>query len=483
MHATAASHRIEPEVRRVGIVVMLGAVGSIVTLNSIHVAFAVIARELGASIDTVQWIATAYLLGMASVIPTSGWLSRRLGARRLYLLAVASFVAASLLCSLATSIEQLIAARVVQGAAGGVMLPVGQIILVSVAGPEQLGRVMSFVGAPMLLGPLFAPAIGGLLLDEVSWQSIFLLNVPLGLAVLVLGVRRLPRLPPEPTGSFDRYGFVLGVLGGSAIVYGLAAAGRTASVGAPGVVVPVLVGLALVALFVVHARRREQPLLDMRLWRNSQFAACATTALLVTALLLGSMTVFALYLQIARGETAFATGLLLAPQGVGGVISIIVAGRLVDRVGGGPVACVGIAVVTAVTLLLAVAADELPNWALCTLLLVRGLGTGAAAMPTLATAYATLSLREVSDATPQVALLQRLGGALGVALLAAVLAKGLGDAVGPAAVEGAFADAFAWGAGLGALALIPAIALLRIERRGPHPSGVAVQGGVTEGVV
>jgi EmrB/QacA subfamily drug resistance transporter len=463
----ASSQRIEPEVLRAGVVITLGAVGSIVTLNSIHVAFPVIARQLGAPIDTVQWIATGYLLGMASAIPASGWLSRRVGARRLYLLAVASFVAASVLCSLAATIEQLIAARAVQGAAGGVMLPVGQIILVSVAGPEQLSRVMSIVGAPMLLGPLLAPAIGGLLLDEVSWQSIFLLNVPLGLAVLVLGVRRLPRLEPEPAGSFDRYGFVLGVLGGSTVVYGLAAAGRTGSIGAPGAAVPTLAGLALIVLFVVHARRREQPLLDMRLWRNRRFAACATSALLVSALLLGSMTVFALYLQIARGETATATGLLLAPQGIGGMISIIVAGRLADRVGGGPVACVGIAVVTAVTLLLAVAADELPNWALCALLAVRGLGTGAAAIPTLATAYTTLNLREVSDATPQVALLQRLGGALGVALLAAVLAKGLGEAD----VEGAFETAFGWGAGLGALALIPAIVLLRIERRAPE--GVA----------
>lgn len=474
---------IDPRVRRIGIVIMLGALGSIITLNSIHVAFPVLARELGASIDTVQWIVTGYLLGMASVIATSGWLSRRVGARRLYLLAVLSFVTTSIVCSLATSIEQLIAVRVIQGAAGGVMLPVGQIILVAAAGPEQMSRVMSIVGAPMLLGPLLAPAIGGLLLDELSWHWIFLMNVPLGVAVLALGVRRLPHLPPETAGTFDGRGFVLAVLGGTSTVYGLAVAGRTGSLTAPGAGVPILVGLAAIVLYVAHARRMERPLLDVRLWRNGHFAASATITLLVTALLLGTVTLLALYLQTARGESAFATGLLLAPQGLGGAISIVIAGRLADRIGGGPVACAGIAIVTAATVLLAVAADGMPNWILCTLLFVRGLGIGGAAMPVMATAYTTLSVRELSDATPQLAFLQRLGGALGVALLTAVLTNRLEGAFSPATVESAFAQTFAWGTALGVLAMIPAVALLRLERRSSSRSPMMTPGTVTEEVI
>jgi EmrB/QacA subfamily drug resistance transporter len=472
-----ADESIPRQVWTVGWIVVLGTLGSIFSLSSVNVAFYVLGRELDATLDTVQWVATGYLLGMATVVSTTGWLLRRVGARRLYLWTLALFVATSMLCSLATTIDQLIVFRVMQGIAGGASLPIGQMILVSVAGPAQMGRVMSVIGVPMLFGPVLGPVIGGLLIEELSWHALFLMNVPLGLAAFALGVSKLPSLPPEPAGRFDWRGFVLIALGAPALVYGLAQAGRAAALESRSLI-PVAAGCALLAVFVWHARRVAYPLVDVRLWRSPTFASCAVAALFVNATLFGLLIVLPLYFQVARGEDAASTGLLLLPQGVAGALSMIVAGRLTDRIGGGRTAVAGIAIVMLATFALVFVGPTTPYWMLCTLLLVRGLGIGGALMPVMAAAYTTLSPRQVSDATPQLNMLQRLGNAIGGAIMAMVLTSRLQEAGSDAAsVASAFGATFAVATALTAMALVPAVALAIIDRRRAlkAPSAVIVE--------
>jgi EmrB/QacA subfamily drug resistance transporter len=403
------------------------------------------------------------MLGLAASISTTGWLARRVGARRLYLVSLVLFAAASVLCAAAPTIEWLIAFRVVQGVAGGATMPVGMMMLATAAGPEQMGRVMSVVGVPMILGPIVGPTLGGILIDGLSWHWVFLMNVPLALAAVVLGFRLLPQMPAREAGRFDLRGFLLMASGAPIVVYGLARCGQVGTMLDPA---------GLVAAFARHAWRTEQPLLDVRLWSNPGFAACAVAALLVSAALFGSMLLLPLSFQAVRDVSATTSGLLMIPQGLGAALGIAVAGRLSDRVGGGRVAVGGVSLLAAGTVPLLFVDAATPTWLLCAVLLVRGWGMGGSLVPALAAAYAQLRKEDISDATPQLNVLQRVGGAIGATVLTIALASTLPETgATPAQTAAAFNHAFAWALGIALLALVPALALANIDRRRRRPVG------------
>lgn len=449
----------------VAIVVVIGAIGTILATTSINVTFETLAEELATDIDTVQWIATGYLLGLAATISTSGWAARRLGARRLYFMSLVVFATASVLCSAATSIGTLIVFRVLQGIAGGATLPVGMMMLASVAGPRQMGRVMSIIGVPMILGPIAGPTIAGVLVDQLSWQWAFLMNVPLSLTALVLGVKLLPHMPARAAGRFDGVGFALTVAGAPLLVYGLARTGASGTLGDRVGIAAILAGAVLLGAFVVHARSHTAPLLDVRLWDNRGFAACALIAFLVSAALFGSMLLLPLSFQSVRDASATTAGLLLAPQGIGSAISIAIAGRIADRFGGGWVAVAGISVLALGTIPLLTFDASTPDAVVVVALLFRGLGMGGAVIPAMAVAYMHMRRDQIPDATPQLNVLQRLGGAVGSTVLTLALVSGLPQAATPQEVATAFNHSFAWSLGITVLALVPALALVALDRR------------------
>ena len=174
-------------------VVVCGAVMTILDTTIVNVAIEQLAVEFDARLSTAQWVSTAYLLALVAVIPLSGWAVERFGARRVFMSAVAAFMAGSVLCGLAWSMPSLIGFRVLQGLGGGLVMPVGMTILALAAGQERMGRVMAIVGVPMLLAPAAGPVIGGALLDGASWRWIFFVNVPVAILTLVLAARTLPR--------------------------------------------------------------------------------------------------------------------------------------------------------------------------------------------------------------------------------------------------------------------------------------------------
>ena len=456
----------------VAVVVVLGSIGSIFATTSVNVAIDLLTHELDTDVHTVQWIASGYMLGLAASISTTGWLARRVGARRLYLVSLVLFAAASVLCAAAPSIEWLIGFRVLQGVAGGATMPVGMMMLATAAGPEAMGRVMSVVGVPMILGPIVGPTLGGVLIDGLSWHWVFLMNVPLALAALLLGFRLLPQMPARAAGPFDLRGFVLMASGAPLVVYGLARCGQSGTLLDRVGLGAIVLGAALVATFVAHALRTEQPLLDVRLWSKPGFAACALAALLVSAALFGSMLLLPLSFQSVRDVSATTSGLLMVPQGIGAALGIAVAGRLADRIGGGRVAVGGVILLALGTLPLLFVDAATPVWLLSAVLLVRGWGMGGSLVPAMAAAYAQLRREEIPDATPQLNVLQRIGGAIGATVLTIALASALPDTgASPEQTAAAFNRAFGWALAIALLALMPALALARVDRRRRRSGG------------
>jgi MFS family permease len=248
------------------------------------------------------------------------------------------------------------------------------------------------------------------------------------------------------------------------LTYGLAEVGTTGSFTATKVLVPCLVGIALVAAFVRHALRVEHPLLDLRLYAKRTFASASFTMFCLGAALFGSMILLPLYWQEIRHESVVDTGLLTAPMGLGMALVMPLAGKLSDRWGGGPLALFGVVITTLATLPFAFIGLHTSIFGISLALFLRGIGIGFAFMPAMAAAYAALERSELAHATPQLNVLQRIGGAIGTALLAVMLQRALVGAHTPADAAGAYGTAFAFAAALTALAIVPCIILLRAER-------------------
>jgi EmrB/QacA subfamily drug resistance transporter len=485
------------DVRPIAVVVVVGAIMSILDATIVNVALQTLREDLGVSLTTIQWVSTAYLLALSAVIPLTGWMAERFGPRTVWMGSVAAFVLTSVLCGAAWSAESLIAFRVLQGLAGGMIMPIGMITLAQAAGPKRMGRVMSVVGVPMLLGPVIGPVIGGLLVDNLSWRWIFYVNLPIGIVGLALAWKLLPKARAAGRASeagqdlapLDRVGLLLLSPGIAAVVFGLSEVGTHRTLLTPSAWVPLVVGLAAVVAFVVHAVRAEHPLVEVRLFRGAGFSAAAATLFLVGAVLFGSMILLPLYYQVVRGESPLHAGLLMAPQGLGAAIGMNVGGRLTDRLGAGRVVPVGLLILALGTIPYVLVDGHTSYLLLMAGLFVRGLGLGGTMMPAMAAAYATLdSAGEVPRATPMLNVLQRVGGSLGVAVLTVLLqnriaanlgsaAGGGGDAVSggtlPAAVRervedplgAAFAHAYTWSLVGVLIALVPALVLMREERR------------------
>jgi EmrB/QacA subfamily drug resistance transporter len=441
---------------------------SILDTTIVNVAVDTLGRELHSTIAQIQWVVTGYLLSLAAVIPVAGWAARRLGAKRVYLISLVLFTAGSILCGIATSATELIVFRVLQGIGGGLILPIGQLIMASAAGPRRMGRVMSVIAVPAMLAPICGPALGGLILDSASWRWIFFVNVPIGLVAVVLAVRGLPDPPREPAGRLDVLGLVLLGLGMPLLTYGLAEIGITGGFTAAKVLGPIVGGIGLIVAFAFHALRVERPLLDIRLYSRSTFASASITTFCLGAALFGAMILLPLYYQQVRHESVLATGLLVGPQGLGAALVMPLAGRLTDRIGGGPLALFGVIVTCLATIPFGLIGDHTSIVGLSAAMFVRGVGVGFAFVPAMSAAFAALKPRELADATPQMNVLQRVGGSIGTALLAVVLARALSSAGHPpssAGAAGAFATAFWWSLGISAVAILPCVVLTRAERR------------------
>jgi EmrB/QacA subfamily drug resistance transporter len=463
-----ATDRIEPWVWRVSAIVIVGSIMSILDTTIVNVALDTLGRELHSSIAQIQWVVTGYLLSLAAVIPVAGWAARRFGAKRVYLTSLVLFTAGSILCGVATSATELIVFRVLQGIGGGLILPIGQLIMASAAGPRRMGRVMSVIAVPAMLAPIFGPALGGVILDNASWRWIFFVNAPIGVVAFVTALRGLPDPDREPAGRLDVLGLGLLGVGMPLLTYGLAEVGITGSFSAAKVVGPILGGIALIAAFVVHALRSDRPLLDIRLYSRSTFASASITTFCLGAALFGAMILMPLYYQQVRHESVLLTGLLVGPQGLGAALVLPLAGKLTDRFGGGPLALFGVVVTCLATIPFGLIGADTPILSISVAMFFRGVGIGFAFVPAMSAAFAALKPRELADATPQMNVLQRVGGSIGTALLAVVLQRSLlsaGHPATPAGVAGAFGTAFWWSLGISAVAIVPCVVLTRAERR------------------
>lgn len=413
--------RLDRKVLAVAMIVALGAVTPIIDMTIISVALHTLADVFDSSLSTIQWVTTVYLLASAMVVPLTGWATDWFGARRLWLGALALFTVGSLLCGLAWSAESLIVFRVIQGIGAGMLGPVGTAMVARVAGPKRMGRAMSLVGVPLVLGPVLGPVIGGIVLDLVSWRWIFLINLPVGLIAIALSARIFDRDRPSERDRVDARGFFLLCPGVTLLVYGLVNVSSLDALTSPAFLLPGVTGAVLLTLFVRHARRIAKPLLDIRLFANGTFASASGVLFLANAILSGAMMVLPLYYQLARDESPLNAGLLLVPQGLGVAMMMPIAGRIVDRGKPGKVVLLGVPLIVAGFVSFTQAGDDGSYLRLGLSLWVIGVGTGCTMMPAMTATYRVLDPRRIPHATATFSVIGDFGASSAVALFVVVL--------------------------------------------------------------
>jgi EmrB/QacA subfamily drug resistance transporter len=401
-------------------------------------------------------VVTGYLLSIAVSIPASGWLGDRFGTTRVYLASLAVFCASSALCAVAQNLQELVGARVLQGAGAGLMIPVGMAMLYRAYPYEQRVHIARLVTRVTVVAPATAPVIGGVLVTGLSWHWIFLINVPIALAALLFGLACLPRAVPADPKPFDWPGFVLSGGGLAALLYAVGT-GPTDGWTDPATWAPGLAGVVALAVFARHSLRRPAPVLRLTLLRDRLFrvscllVGCSTTAFF------GSLVFTALYLQEGRGASALESGLTTFPEAVAIGLSSQVVARLYPRVGPRRLIAAGFLGLAAINVVMSTAGANTSLWLVRGLMFAIGLAVSYVMLPMQAAAYSRISATDTGHATAIFTTAQRSASALGVALLSVILVSGAHGQV--RAPVSAFHAVYLTSAGLALLGVLLALTI------------------------
>lgn len=418
--SSGAPDKLDGALLKIAGVVVLGAIMSILDVTVVSVALRTFTDVFDTTLANAAWTMTGYTLALATVIPLTGWAADRFGTKRLYITALVLFVLGSVLCSFAWDITSLVVFRVLQGLGGGMLMPLGMTIMTRAAGPERIGRVMAVLGVPMLIGPIAGPILGGWLIDAASWHWIFLINLPIGILALIAAVVIFPRDNPTPSESFDFRGMLMLSPGLALFLYGASSVVETETVLAVKVLLPAIVGLVLIVLFVFHALRVEHPLIDLRLFRNRSLTVAVITTTFFMIAFMGAGLLFPSYFLL-RGESTLSAGLLLAPQGIGAMIAMPIAGVIADKTGPGRIVLVGMVLITAGMAVFTQVGTGTSYTLLIGALFVMGLGLGSTMMPIMTAALQTLTHESVARGSTLMNIVQQAAGSIGTALMSVVL--------------------------------------------------------------
>jgi DHA2 family multidrug resistance protein len=410
---------------KVLISVVFGIFMVILDTTVVNVAFRTLQQELGVSLNDSQWIISVYVLALGICTPLAGFLGDRFGIKRMFVGGLAIFVAGSFLCGIAPNLWLLVLARALQGAGGGVALPLGTALLFRTFPPHEQGTALGIFGIALVVAPALGPILGGWLVDQGHWRWIFFINVPVGVLGVFLGARWLRELPSARKPRLDGAGLVTSVVGFGAVLY---AASISADLGwsSPTVLLWFLFGAAVLSFYALtQLYTAPDPLLNLRLFHKPVFLTASLVGYVSVVALFGAEFLMPLYLQALRGYTALQTGFILLPLAIAAGITMPIAGRLYDRVGARPLVTIGFIVLAVNTWQLSRLEANTPIAWIAFLLLLRGLALGLTVQTTFVTALSVVPIREIAGGSALTNSTRQVAQALAVAVLATVLTSTL----------------------------------------------------------
>jgi MFS transporter, DHA2 family, multidrug resistance protein len=403
---------------------MLVTVMQVLDVTVTNVALPHIQGSLSAGVDEVSWVLTSYLAANAIVLPATGWLAGVLGRKRMFLACTVLFTLASMLCGLAPNIEMLLLARMLQGIGGGPLMPLSQAIMWEIFPLRQRGMAMAAWGVGIMMAPIFGPTLGGWIADNWSWRWIFYINLPIGVVGFLVASAVLfdPWYLRRP-GRIDTPGLVLMAVGFLSLQLVLDQGERYEWFDSSVILVLAVIAALTLVAFVVREVVTDEPILDLTVYGDRNFAAGSVIMLTVMIGFFSSMVLLALFTQKVLGYDAWTSGLVLAPGGVGNLLSLVVAGRLITRMDQRWLLALGCALNAYATYAMSNVTLGADYWALAWPRLVQGVGIGFIFVPLNTVALATIPRERMGNATVLLNVVRNLGGAIGVAVLTTLLAR------------------------------------------------------------
>jgi EmrB/QacA subfamily drug resistance transporter len=395
---------------------------SVMDITIVNVALPAIGKDLSANVASVDAVSISYLVSLAVFIPASGWLGDRFGGKRVLLTAIAIFTVASALCGVATTLGQLVAFRVLQGAGGGMLAPVGMAMLFRAFPPAERLRAAGILIGPVIIGPASGPVLGGLLVTHLSWRWVFFVNVPIGIAAVIFGAITLEHNREGEPGHFDLPGFLLTGLGLGLLMFGVSE-GPDHGWSSPLVLASIVSGVALLTAAVMVELRVPEPIIALRLLGIELFRLSNILAFLSGAAWLGSLYTITVYFQDGRGLSPLAAGLSTFPESIGVFVGSQLASRwLYRRLGPRRDLAVGLLGVALGMCLMSLMGSGTSLWWARMIMFFMGCSMGQVFTPIQASAFATISPADMGGASTMFNAGRQLGSAVGVAIFATIIA-------------------------------------------------------------
>lgn len=399
------------------LLVLVGGMFMVVLdISIVNVAVPTIQHDFGASVDEIQWISTAYNLTLAATVPMAGWLGDRVGLTKIYLFCLGGFALGSALCGLAWDMNSMIVFRIMQAVPGGVLPVVTMALLYTIVPREKMGTAMGIFGQGIIVGPAVGPTLGGYLVEYVDWRLIFLINVPVAVGGVVLGIMLLPKLAPTTTRPFDWWGFLSAAVGLFALLLAVSK-GESWGWTSYRVLILAVVAVLSIALFVVIELERDEPLIDLRVFKNRVYVNSLGVIMVLTVGLFAVLFYLPLFMQNNQGISPLHAGLILMPEAI--VLSILmpISGRLYDKIGPLWPGIIGLAIATVGGFLLSGINPNMTEGDVIFWTCVRAAGNGLAMMPILTAGLSAIPPRLTTSASLMNNVVQQMSSALGLAAI------------------------------------------------------------------
>jgi len=402
------------------LVMVVGTFMVMLDTTVINVALPTIMNDLDATLGRAQLVISMYLLAIALVIPLTGFLADKFGTKRLYTMCIVGFTLTSALCGLAWDINSLILFRCLQGFAGGITMPLGIALIFRTVGREEQGTMLSYAGLPIFMAPVVGPILSGYLVETSSWRMVFWINVPIGIAGAFMSSTMLRETARVGSLAFDYKGFILAGIGFSTALLALT---RVAEDGWTSTTVLGMFMVSAVALvcWVIVELREETPLLDLRIFKNFTYTMAAIVYLVSTLILFSALFLLPVFLQNVRGLSPIETGLFLMPEAAAMAVSVMVAGRLYDKIGPAPLMIPGLLGLFYSMWLLHGLDVTTSDADLVKILFLRGVSIGFMAMPAFTLVFGVHAPEAMARASALTNVLRQVIPAFGIALFATLL--------------------------------------------------------------
>ncbi|HET9812367.1 MAG TPA: DHA2 family efflux MFS transporter permease subunit [Sphingomicrobium sp.] len=402
--------------------VMMAVLLQVLDTTIANVALPHMQASLSASQDTINWVLTSYIVASAIALPISGWLADKVGRKRLLLISVVLFTAASVLCATATSLPEMVLFRALQGVGGAFIVPLAQATLFDINPRDKHGQAMALFGGGVMIGPILGPVLGGWLTDNYNWRWVFLVNLPVGILCILIMARFMPKTETHER-KFDMFGFALLAICLAALQFCLDRGEQNDWFSSWEIIFEAGLAIAAGWMFLVHMVTAKQPLFDRAMFTDRNFATSMVFMVVTGVLLLAGLALLPPLLQNMYGYSVLQSGFLTAPRGIGTLFSMLIAGRLTGKIDARLLVGIGVVLMGVSLYMMTGFAIDQPSRPVIVSGVVQGLGLGLIFVPLQTLAFETLSARFRTTGAALLNLARNIGGSVGISIVSTQLVR------------------------------------------------------------